>query len=69
MAKVEILNRNPVFADNGYGPWLRQKLESSISSQGSDLNKKIRSLESTSNNQTTRISSLETRVSKLESKK
>lgn len=69
VAKVEILNRNPVFADNGYGPWLRQKLESSISSQGSDLNKKISSLESTSNNQTTRISSLETRVSKLESKK
>ena len=68
VAKVEILNRNPVFADNGYGPWLRQKLESSISSQGSDLNKKISSLESTSNNQTTRISSLETRVSKLESK-
>lgn len=69
VAKVEILNRNPVFADNGYGPWLRRKLESSISSQGSDLNKKISSLESTSNNQTTRISSLETRVSKLESKK
>ncbi|MCI6288254.1 MAG: hypothetical protein MR727_05895 [Lentisphaeria bacterium] len=69
VAKVEILNRNPVFVDNGYGPWLRQKLESSISSQGSDLNKKIRSLEDTLDNRTTRISSLETRVSKLESKK
>ena len=68
VAKVEILNRNPVFADNGYGPWLRAKLEKNISSQGSDLNKKISSLESTSNNQTSRISSLETRVSKLESK-
>ena len=69
VAKVEILNRNPVFADNGYGPWLRAKLEKNISDQVKELNKEITRLKNTSDSHAGRLTSLETRVSKLESKK